>query len=178
MNALFLDRDGVINKRRVADYVKRTEEFEFLPDIFEVLPLIHAAGYLAIVITNQRGIGRELMSESDLETIHRMMQEQLQERTGHTFDAIYYCPHDHTDACSCRKPLPGMILQAAEELGIDTAGSWMIGDSESDIEAGIAAGCRTVRIDTPEGNTRAEFSSESLAGAWHLIAGLEPASME
>ncbi len=175
MKALFIDRDGVINKRRMADYVKRTEEFEFLPEIFEVLPLIHAAGYLAIVITNQRGIGRGLMSEADLEEIHRSMQHQLHERTGHGFDAIYHCPHDHADSCACRKPLPGMILQAASRFDIDLASSWMIGDSESDIDAGIAAGCRTVRIHPPGGSTRADLTAESLAGAWERIAGYEPA---
>lgn len=173
MKALFIDRDGVINKRRMADYVKRTEEFEFLPEIFEVLPLIHAAGYLAIVITNQRGIGRGLMNEADLEEIHRTMQQQLRERTGHTFDAIYYCPHDHADACACRKPLPGMILQAAARFEIDLERSWMVGDSESDIDAGIAAGCRTARIHPAGGSTRAELSAESLAGAWEQIARKE-----
>lgn len=175
--AVFLDRDGVINTRIPGDYVKRAEEFRFLPDIFEVLPEIHQAGYLAVVITNQRGIGRGLMSRDDLETIHRAMQEELAGRTGHSFDAIYFCPHDHAEHCDCRKPLPGMLVRAAAEQGIALEDSWMIGDSESDIEAGIAAGCRTARVhDGPAGETRAEISAGSLAEAWKAIVSLVSSS--
>lgn len=169
MNAVFLDRDGVINRRRIGDYVKQIEEFEFIPDIFDVLPAIHDAGFLAIVITNQRGIARGLMSDTDLEGIHAMMQAELMRRTGHGFDAIYFCPHNHQDACDCRKPLPGMLLQASTDHDIDLARSWMIGDSESDIEAGIAAGCRTIRVTEPGVETRAEFSKTSLAESWDII---------
>lgn len=175
MNAVFLDRDGVINTRLVDNYVKRVEEFEFIPDIFDVLPAIHDAGFLAIVITNQRGIARGMMSDTDLEAIHAMMQEELQRRTGHTFDAIYFCPHNHQDGCDCRKPLPGMLLQAAGDHDIDLPGSWMIGDSESDIEAGSSAGCRTIRVIGPDEKTGAEFSVVSLAAAWDIIA-TSPAS--
>ncbi len=177
MNALFFDRDGVINRRLVGDYVKRIEDFELLPDIFDVLPRVHAAGYLAIVITNQRGIGRGLMSGSDLEAIHATMQKTIADRVGHRFDAIYHCPHDHADSCTCRKPLPGMIVQAARDFSIDLGGSWMIGDSETDIIAGIAAGCHTARIHSPQEPTRAEISSASLAEAWEAIRNVEGGSL-
>lgn len=169
MNAVFLDRDGVINTRLVGNYVKRVEEFQFIPDIFDVLPAIHDAGFLAIVITNQRGIARGLMSDADLEQIHAMMQAEIARRTGHTFDAIYYCPHNHHDGCDCRKPLPGMLLRAAADQDIDLSNSWMIGDSESDIEAGIAAGCRTIRVASPDEQTRAEYSVRSLEEAWQAL---------
>src|SRR5207248_5262407 len=113
MTAIFFDRDGVVNRRRVDDYVKSWEEFEFLPEIFDLPPRVHVAGCLAVLVTNQRGIGRGLMSEEMLDEIHRRMQSTLHDRTGHNFDAIYHCPHDLADGCECRKPLPGMLLHAA-----------------------------------------------------------------
>jgi D-glycero-D-manno-heptose 1,7-bisphosphate phosphatase len=169
MNAIFLDRDGVINRRLMGDYVKRWDEFEFLPDIFELLPKAHAAGYLAVVITNQRGIGRGLMSGADLDRIHELMQRSLAERTGERFDAVYHCPHDTAEGCDCRKPLPGMLHRAAAEHGIDLASSWMIGDSESDIEAGIAAGCRTALVAPPGTPTKADLRCDSLGSVWERI---------
>lgn len=169
MRAIFLDRDGIINRRIVDDYVKNWEAFEFLPDIFEVLPQIHAAGYLAIVITNQRGIGRKLMSEESLSEIHERMQQMLAERTGHRFDAIYHCPHDSAEGCDCRKPLPGMITRAATEHDLELDRSWMIGDSESDIDAGRAAGCRTVKVDPDLAPTSAEYTAMQLGEAWEYV---------
>lgn len=114
--AVFFDRDGIVNRRRVDDYVKRWEEFEFLPEIFAILPRVHEAGYIAVLVTNQRGIARGLMTEEALGEIHRTMQGRLRERTGAGFDAIYYCPHERDAECDCRKPLPGMLLEAAREL--------------------------------------------------------------
>lgn len=169
--ALFLDRDGIINRRRVGDYVKRWEEFEFLPDIFTVLPQAHAAGLMVVVVTNQRGIARGLMTETDLAAIHQQMQQQLQERTGgHQMDAIYHCPHGRADGCDCRKPNPGMLLRAAAERDIALAESWLIGDSETDVEAGIAAGCRAVLVDAAPPATAAEATTATLAAAWEYVA--------
>lgn len=162
----------MINHRLANDYIKQWEEFILLPDILHVLPAIHRAGALAVVITNQRGIGRGLMSEDALREIHARMQDQMFERTGHRFDAIYHCPHDHADNCDCRKPLPGMLLRAAAEHHIDLGRSWMIGDSESDIAAGLAAGCRTAKVDPDGGPTRAEIAAPSLGGAWSAIEPL------
>ena len=166
----------MINRRLANDYIKEWGEFIFLPDILDVLPMIHRAGALAVVITNQRGIGRGLMSEEALADIHERMQRELMERTGHRFDAIYHCPHDHADACDCRKPLPGVLLRAASELDIDLESSWMIGDSESDIEAGLAAGCRAAKVDPAGETTRAEISAPSLGEAWRAVmTSLRPA---
>jgi D-glycero-D-manno-heptose 1,7-bisphosphate phosphatase len=172
--ALFLDRDGIINRRRVDDYVKRWEEFEFLPDIFGLLPEAHAAGFVVIVVTNQRGIARGLMTEQDLAEIHRQMQQELQQRTGHRVDAIYHCPHGRADGCDCRKPKPGMLLQAAAEHNISLAESWLVGDSESDVQAGIAAGCRAVLVDAAAptstvAETAAESVAATLTAAWKYI---------
>jgi histidinol-phosphate phosphatase family protein len=170
MTAIFFDRDGVVNRRRVDDYVKSWEEFEFLPEIFDLLPSVHAAGYLAVLVTNQRGIARRLMSEETLGEIHERMQSMLRERTGHAFDAIYHCPHDTGDGCDCRKPLPGMLLRAAHDLDLDLPASWMIGDSESDIEAGIAAGCHTAKLDPEGGETRGEVSGRTLTEVWNEVS--------
>lgn len=168
--ALFLDRDGIINRRRVDDYVKHWEEFEFIPDIFTVLPEAHAAGFIVIVVTNQRGIARGLMTEDDLAVIHQHMQQMLLERTGHGVDAIYHCPHGRADGCDCRKPNPGMLIRAAAEQGIALHQSWLIGDSESDVEAGITAGCRAVLVDSENPPTAAELTTNTLITAWEYIS--------
>lgn len=168
--ALFLDRDGIINRRRVDDYVKHWEEFEFIPDIFTVLPEAHAAGFIVIVVTNQRGIARGLMAEDDLAAIHQQMQQMLLERTGHRVDAIYHCPHDRADGCDCRKPNPGMLIRAAAEHSISLHESWLIGDSESDVEAGITAGCRAVLVDPEKPPTAAELTTNTLTEAWEYIS--------
>ena len=167
--AVFFDRDGIVNRRRIDDYVRRWEEFEFLPEIFPVLRRAHEAGYAAILITNQRGIARELMSESALHGIHASMQRELEERSGAGFDAIYYCPHASDAGCACRKPAPGMILDAARDHGIDLAHSWMIGDSESDVVAGRAAGCRTILVSPTDVDSVADAVVDSLERAWERI---------
>ena len=174
--AIFLDRDGVVNKRLIDDYVKDWSEFQFIPDIFGVIQEIHQEGYLAILITNQRGIGRGMMTRNDLHKVHQKMQEALFQQTGHQFDAIYACPHNNDDSCNCRKPAPGMLLQAAEEFQIDLQKSWMIGDSESDIEAGTTAGCRTVMIEEKEISTKATITKAALQTAWHSIKA-EPSKL-
>ncbi|MEP7218577.1 MAG: HAD family hydrolase [Bacteroidota bacterium] len=167
--AFFLDRDGIVNRRRIDDYVKEPSEFDFIDDIFSVLPRMRAAGGLLVLITNQRGIGRGLMTEESLTAIHDAMQRELFRRTGSRFDAIYHCPHDHADECDCRKPLPGMLLRAAAEHGIDLVASWMIGDSESDILAGLAAGCHTAKVDPLLAESGAEIIAGTLSGAWERM---------
>jgi D-glycero-D-manno-heptose 1,7-bisphosphate phosphatase len=167
--AVFFDRDGIVNRRRVDDYVKRWEEFEFLPEIFEILPRVHAAGYVAILVTNQRGIARGLMTEQALDEIHRTMQRQLRERAGAAFDAIYHCPHERDAGCSCRKPMPGMLLDAAREHALDLPSSWMIGDSESDVAAGRAAGCRTILVSDTATTSVADAITATLGEAWAAI---------
>lgn len=174
--AVFFDRDGVVNRRRVDDYVKRWEEFEFLPEIFAILPRVHRADWLAILVTNQRGVARGLMSEAMLGEIHATMQRELERGGAAGFDAIYYCPHDRDTGCDCRKPLPGMLLDAARDHSIDLADSWMIGDSESDIEAGRAAGCRTILIDDALIDSSADLVVASLEDAWRAIERSSSAS--
>ncbi|MFO0753199.1 MAG: HAD family hydrolase [Thermodesulfovibrionales bacterium] len=153
--AVFLDRDGVVNRKMPeGDYVKAWEEFVFLPGVFEALALLKKRDLLVIIVTNQRCIARGIISEAELEGIHSRMRDEIRKRNG-GIDAIYHCPHDREEGCGCRKPEPGMLLRAVSDFGrkgvrIDIANSYLIGDSESDILAGKAAGVRTIRIgDSP-----------------------------
>lgn len=144
--AVFLDRDGVINKKAPeGDYVTRWEDFQFLPHVAEAIAQLNSGGLRVIVITNQRCIAKGLITVAELEMMHRRMSESLAER-GAQIDAIYYCPHDMQPVCRCRKPAPGMLIDAARDHRIDLPASWMIGDSDIDIEAGQAAGCKTARL--------------------------------
>jgi D-glycero-D-manno-heptose 1,7-bisphosphate phosphatase len=144
--AVFIDRDGVINRKAPeGEYVTRWEDFHFLSGVAEAISLLDRAGWSVIVISNQRCIAKGLLTIAELETIHRKMLEELV-KSGAKLDGIYYCPHDQEPPCACRKPSPGMLLAAAKDHQIDLTSSWMVGDSESDMEAGKRAGCRTVRI--------------------------------
>ena len=141
----FLDRDGVINvKASEHDYIKKPSEFVFLPMAKEAIRLLNQAGYKVIVISNQRGIARNLMTIEDLKAIHHYMCLSLDE-VGANIDSIYVCPHDK-GCCSCRKPGIGLFLQAEKVYLVDKERSWMIGDSKSDIEAGIKYGVKTIKI--------------------------------
>lgn len=152
--AIFLDRDGTIN--RYVGFLRDVGQFELLPGAAEAIRRINASGYLAIVVTNQPVIARGEVTREQLREIHDKM-ETLLGREGAYVDAIYYCPHHPHRGypgevaelkidCGCRKPKPGLLLQAAEDYNIDLTKSWMIGDSENDVQAGRAAGCRTMRI--------------------------------
>jgi D-glycero-D-manno-heptose 1,7-bisphosphate phosphatase len=144
--AAFLDRDGVINRKASeGEYITRWEDFQFLPRVAEGIALLNRAGLAVIVVSNQRCVAKGLLSISELELIHQHMVEQLAASNAF-LTGIYYCPHDNHLSCSCRKPAPGMLLQAAREHSIDLANSWMVGDSDIDMQAGRAAGCRTLRI--------------------------------
>ncbi len=123
----------------------RWEDFHVLPGVVEGITLLNRSGYCVIVVTNQRFIAKGLMTVADLEKMHERMSN-LRARAGAAIDAIYYCPHEVEQSCSCRKPVPGMLLDAASTRGIELPASWMIGDSDIDIEAGRNAGCRTARL--------------------------------
>lgn len=144
--AVFLDRDGVINvKAPEGQYITRWEEFQFLPDVADAIARLNRAHFSVIVVSNQRGIAKGLMTVDALDEIHRRMLAQLAALNAR-IDAIYFCPHGTDARCACRKPAPGMLVQAAKDHGIDLPNSWMVGDSDSDLLAGKNAGCRTVRI--------------------------------
>jgi D-glycero-D-manno-heptose 1,7-bisphosphate phosphatase len=144
--AAFLDRDGVINRKAPeGQYVTRWEEMEFLPGAREAIRSLNQAGYFVVIVSNQRCVAKGLITTSELESMHARMRREFK-AAGATIDAIYYCPHDFQPPCICRKPQPGMILEAARTHELDLAGSWMIGDSEHDVEAGKSAGCMTARL--------------------------------
>lgn len=156
--AVFLDRDGTINK--YVGFLRREEEFELLPGVAEAVKKINHSGYLCIVVTNQPVIARGEVTVEGLTKIHNKM-ETLLGNEGAYIDGLYYCPHHPHSGydgevkelkcdCDCRKPKPGMLLQAAEDFNIDLQQSWMVGDGENDIKAGIAAGCRTALIGSGE----------------------------
>lgn len=152
--AIFLDRDGTIN--RYVGFLRNIDEFKLLPGVSEAIRKINDSGYLCIVVTNQPVIARGEVTIEQLDMIHNRMETELG-KDGAYIDAIYYCPHHphkgypgeipelKTD-CECRKPKPGMLLQAAKDYNINLSESWMIGDGENDILAGRAAGCYTVYI--------------------------------
>lgn len=179
--AVFLDRDGTVNVEK--EYLHRPEEFEFVSGTAEAIGILKGAGYLVVVVTNQSGVARGFYGEEDVELLHRHMDELLAV-CGTSVDGYYYCPHHPEKGvgryridCDCRKPLPGMLLQAAADLGIDLADSWMIGDKLADVEAGIAAGCRPVMVKTGYGASEAALLPEGvpvyadLLSAARAIAG-------
>lgn len=143
--AVFLDRDGVINVDH--GYVSAWEQFEFLPGVPEALRELQSAGYLLIVVSNQSGIGRGYYSETNLEALNQAIAHYLYSTVGVRVSGFYHCPHHPTEAegefrkqCHCRKPAPGMIHRAVRDHGIDVKTSLLVGDKDSDIEAGRAAG--------------------------------------
>ena len=152
--AIFLDRDGTINKH--IGFLRKPEEFELLPGVAEAIKIINRSGYLAIVVTNQPVIARGEVSIDELNIIHNKMESELG-IAGAYIDALYYCPHHPHKGyageikelkidCSCRKPKPGMLLNAASDFNIDLNQSWMIGDTLTDIQAGKTAKCKTALI--------------------------------
>ena len=169
--AVFLDRDGVINRKAPEGaYITRLEDLHILPGAAEAINSLHRAGFTVIVVTNQRCVARGLMATSELDLLHQEMCRRLAV-LGALIDGIYYCPHDTMPVCACRKPAPGMLFIAAGEHGIDLSKSWMIGDSDSDIEAGRSAGCRTAKLGTAnsDGSGQAELYARSLFDAVRQI---------
>jgi D-glycero-D-manno-heptose 1,7-bisphosphate phosphatase len=147
--AIFLDRDGVINEvlsERVR-FVNRPSDFYLLPGVADAIAIFRKLGYLIFVVTNQGGIGCGFMDEKSLQAIHQRMREALLEENEQAIiDDIRYCPHHPKAGCDCRKPRPGMLLQLAEEYQVDLGRSIMVGDMESDRQAGRAAGCMAVLV--------------------------------
>ena len=153
--AVFLDRDGTINVDK--GFVYRIEDFEFMSGAIEAIRLLNENNFKVVVVSNQSGIARGYYTEEDLQRLHRFINEELA-KYGAQIDRFYYCPH-HPEAkieryrldCDCRKPKPGLLKRAIEDLSIDINRSYLIGDSQSDIEAGKAIGCRTILIVREQG---------------------------
>jgi len=161
--AVILDRDGVLNVRPPkAEYVRRPEDFHWLPGAREALGRLTGAGYRVIVVSNQAGVGRGLMTEGDVEAVNDRMRADA-EAAGGRIDAVYYCPHDWDEGCECRKPKPGMLFQAQREHDLDLTRTPFLGDDERDGEAADAAGCPFAFVS--EEVPLLETTSRLLAGA-------------
>jgi D-glycero-D-manno-heptose 1,7-bisphosphate phosphatase len=164
--AAFLDRDGTINVEK--EYLYRIEDFEFIPGAVEAVRLLNEAGFLVVVVTNQSGVARGYYTEEDVENLHRYVASEL-EKSGARVDAWLYCPHhpngrgSYSLPCNCRKPLPGMLKEAARRYDIDLAASVMIGDKQADVSAGQAAGCRTILVRTGYGADDESHVSDTTA---------------
>ena len=144
LKTVFVDRDGVINQER-SDYVKSISELEIYPNVAKNIKLLKDAGFLVIVITNQSAVNRGIITHEMINQIHNSIQDHLK-KYGTFLDGFYYCPHTPNENCNCRKPKPGLLQQAILELNIDLNSSWMIGDSDSDIEAADSVGCKAIKI--------------------------------
>jgi D-glycero-D-manno-heptose 1,7-bisphosphate phosphatase len=177
--AVFLDRDGVINRKAAeGDYVKSWAEVELLPGAAGAVALLASRGLPVFIVTNQRGVALGRMTSEALADITERLLATLADEGG-AIAGVYTCTHDTTDGCECRKPRPGLLLRAAADHRIDLARSWMVGDRESDVKAGLAAGCRTILIGDAEGAATAahERAPDLLAAAELIIdrARLTPA---
>ena len=153
--AIFLDRDGTINEEVV--YIERLDRLVIIPAAFEAIRLINLSGFRAVVITNQAGIAKGLFSEAFVKQTNEHLQAALKQE-GAVIDAFYFCPHHPTEGvppyrrvCDCRKPAPGLFYQAARDMAIDLAGSFMIGDRYRDMEAAHRAGVKGVLVKTGYG---------------------------
>jgi D-glycero-D-manno-heptose 1,7-bisphosphate phosphatase len=145
LKAVFLDRDGVLNRAILREGKPHppdtVEELEILPDVPEALAALKAGGFLLLVVTNQPDVARGTKQRSVVEAIHSTLAAAL------PIDDFFVCYHDDPDGCDCRKPKPGLMVQAAGKYGIDLGASYLIGDRWRDIDAGRAAGCRAIWID-------------------------------
>ena len=143
--AVFLDRDGVINRALIRDGTPHPpaslQDLEILPHVPEALSALKAQGYSLVVVTNQPDVARGTSSRELVDSVHERLKSTLD------LDAIFTCFHDNADACDCRKPKPGLLYRAAHDLGIDLPSSFMVGDRWRDVEAGKRAGCRTFFVD-------------------------------
>jgi len=158
--SLFLDRDGVINKRLMDDYVKNINEFEFINGTLEAFKKFSKVFGRIFIITNQRGIARKIMTEKDLEIVHNFMINSIKNYGGR-IDKIYFCPHDRDQNCGCRKPDIGSAIKARQDFPeIDFNKSIMVGDTSSDIKFGQNAGMYTIKVNDEDSDV---FSVSSLA---------------
>ena len=139
--ALFMDRDGTVMVD--VGYPRRPDDVELLPDAPPTLARLHELGFKLVVVSNQSGVGRGLVTADEAEAVHARFVEALR-ASGVELDGAYYCPHSPDEGCSCRKPSPELLERAAHELGLDLPQSFMVGDRDSDLEAGRRAGCRTI----------------------------------
>lgn len=175
MRAVFVDRDGTLMVDPV--YARSPDQVRLLPGAAEGLRMLEEKGFSIVIVTNQSGLARGYFDEHNLAAVNARLRDELRAR-GAAFRALYYCPHHPEEDCSCRKPRPGLLLRAADELNLDLSASFTIGDRGWDIEAGKAAGTRTVLISDnamdDDGSKRADFIAKNLVEAARLILAGDP----
>jgi D-glycero-D-manno-heptose 1,7-bisphosphate phosphatase len=162
--AVFFDRDGTLIDD--VGYPRDPARVRLVDGAAEALARLREAGFRLVVVSNQSGIGRGLVTENEAQSVHERFVSEL-ERHGVRLDGARYCPHAPGAGCDCRKPAPGLLLAAADDLGLDLAASFMVGDKSSDVEAGRRAGCRTILL-APDGRAA---DGGPTTGADHLAAG-------
>ena len=162
--SIFLDRDGVLIENRT-DYVREWSQVKIIPEAICALSLAPIKNYKVVIVTNQSAVGRGLILLKTAQEINERLIHLIRDYGGQ-IDAVYMCPHKPEDGCSCRKPLPGLLLQAAKELSLDLHRSWMIGDAWSDVQAGEAAGTRgTILLKTGRGTEQLQHAfAENMTG--------------
>jgi D-glycero-D-manno-heptose 1,7-bisphosphate phosphatase len=168
--AIFLDRDGVINENR-ADYVKSWSEAEFLPGVFGALRRLAQADLAIVLITNQSAVGRGIISHKEAVQINRRIVGTIRAQGGRV-DGAYLCPHHPDENCACRKPRPGLLLQAADELDLDLGRSYFIGDAVTDMQAADAAGVKGILVLTGRGQEQVSRASLEDSLPWPVAADL------
>lgn len=161
---VILDRDGVINYDS-SDYILAPDQFKPIPGSLDAIAKLNKAGFIVVVATNQSAIGRGMMTETTLQTIHKTMQTQLASHGG-WLDAIYYCPHHPDDQCYCRKPRAGLIQKALHDWQIQPQHALLIGDSWRDLQPALQYGCATGIVKTGNGLTTLAQHAEELAASF------------
>ena len=165
---VLLDRDGTLNRKPAdGDYVTQVEELELLPGAASAVRRLNDAGIPVAVVTNQRGVALGRIEASELERIHAALAVSLA-RDGAHLDAIYHCPHEHGE-CQCRKPQPGLLLRAGVDFQVPLGDAVMVGDSDSDVEAGRRAGALTVQLVQPGASSLADLAAPDLISAVDLV---------
>ena len=173
MSTIFIDRDGVINENR-SDYVKSWDEFHFLSGSREAIAALTKAGHRIVVCTNQAGVAQGLIALETMEDIHRRMLSAVEEAGG-MIEKVYACTHSKTADCDCRKPRPGMLLRASRELNLDMNDAVFIGDSITDMQAGSAAGVRTMLVLTGLGMEHYRQHPQQSGRPFHVALNLQHA---
>ncbi len=171
--AIFLDRDGVINCNR-CDHVKAWDEFVFLPGALEALRRLAWLGWPVVVVSNQAAVNRGLVSRQTVDAIHARMVDAVAVAGGR-IDGVLYCPHRPDENCECRKPRPGLLLQAAARWALDLSRSYLVGDAESDVLAALAVGCRPVLVRTGRGVEQLALLRQHGVDTFHVAADLAEA---
>ncbi len=174
MSTIFLDRDGVINENR-PDYVKSWREFHFLPGSREAIARLTQAGHRLVVCTNQAAVAHGTISLEAVQEIHRKMLASIRE-VGGRIEHVYFCPHEKEGNCACRKPRPGMLLRAQDELGLEMSGAVLIGDSITDIRAALAAGIHAVLVLSGLGWEQLSTHAHEAPGPFRIALDLQHAA--